>query len=154
MLALRGPDKICPRAGCGPRAVVWRPLVYTHKIEAAQLATRKDWHSIREVSAIDSDSDFIKQIEDLRKIRSLEERKGGRNTKIQCWTCGATGHGRRDCSTSRDDGNNLPQHQGKQKGGHPEGRRCPESQMYHFKVFHISSINGGDNRLFVMRHVN
>ncbi|GFS88548.1 gag-Pol polyprotein [Nephila pilipes] len=59
-------------------------LVYTHKIEVAQQATRKDRHSIRAVSAIDSNSDFIKQMEDLRrKIRSIEERTGGRNTKIQ-----------------------------------------------------------------------
>ncbi|GFS51526.1 gag-Pol polyprotein [Nephila pilipes] len=88
-------------------------LVYAHKIEAAQQATRKDRHSIRAVSAIDSDSDFIKQIEDSqRKIRSLEERTGGRNTKIQCWTCGADGHVRRKCPTSRDGGNNLPPHQG------------------------------------------
>ncbi|UYV73035.1 EPM2AIP1, partial [Cordylochernes scorpioides] len=26
-VCLRGPDKICLRAGCGPRAVVWRPLL-------------------------------------------------------------------------------------------------------------------------------
>ncbi|GFU33818.1 retrovirus-related Pol polyprotein from transposon 412 [Nephila pilipes] len=89
-----------------------------------------------------------------KKIRSLEERKGSRNTKIQCWTCGATGHVRRICPTSRYGGYNFPQHQGKQKCAHPKGRRCPESQKSHFKVFHISSISGGDNLLFVMGHVN
>ncbi|GFU32294.1 gag-Pol polyprotein [Nephila pilipes] len=130
-------------------------LVYAHKIEADQQAARKDRRSFRAVSAIDSDSDFIKQIEDLRrKIRSLEERKGGRNTKIQCWTSGAAGHVRRNSSISRDGGNNLPPHQGKQICGHLEGRRCPESQKSHFKEFHISSISNGDNGFFVMGHVN
>ncbi|GFS37936.1 gag-Pol polyprotein [Nephila pilipes] len=84
-------------------------LVYAHKIEIAQQAACKDRHSIRAVSAIDSDSDFIKQIEDLRrKIRSLEDCKDGRNTKIQCWTCGAAEHVHRNCPTSRDGGNDLP----------------------------------------------
>ncbi|GFT54450.1 gag-Pol polyprotein [Nephila pilipes] len=65
-------------------------VVYAQKIKAAQQAASKDRHSFRAVSVSDSDSDFIRQIEDLRwKIRSLEESKGGRNTKIQCWTCGA-----------------------------------------------------------------
>ncbi|GFU39257.1 hypothetical protein NPIL_406901 [Nephila pilipes] len=58
-------------------------LVYAHKIQTAQQATRKDQHSIRVVPAIDSDSDFIKQIEDLRRnIRSLEERKGAETRKF------------------------------------------------------------------------
>ncbi|GFU38925.1 gag-Pol polyprotein [Nephila pilipes] len=130
-------------------------LVYAHKIEVAHQATRKDRHSIRAVSAIDSDSDFIKQIEDLRrKIRSLEERTDGKNTKIQFWTCGAVGHVRRNYPTSIDDGNNLPTHQGKQICVHLTGRRCPENQKPHFKVFHIPSISGGDNELFAKGHVN
>ncbi|GFS37746.1 gag-Pol polyprotein [Nephila pilipes] len=113
-------------------------LVYAHNIEAAQQATYKDWHSIRAVSGIDSD--FIKQIEDLRrKFYSLEERKGNRTCKMQCWTCGAD--------------NNLPPQQGKQIYDQLAGWRCPESQKSNFKVFHISSISGDDNGLFVMGHV-
>ncbi|KAF8790657.1 Retrovirus-related Pol polyprotein like [Argiope bruennichi] len=73
-------------------------LVYAHKIEATQQAAHKDRHSIRAISVTDSGFDFLKQIEDLRReIRSLKERKGGRNTEIQCWTCGAAGHVRRNC---------------------------------------------------------
>ncbi|GFT34845.1 hypothetical protein NPIL_494261 [Nephila pilipes] len=83
------------------------------RLRLAHQATRKDRHSIRSVSGIDSDTDFVKQIKNLRrKIRSLEERTGGRNTKIQCWICGAAGHVRRNCTTSRDGGNKLPPQQG------------------------------------------
>ncbi|GFS39097.1 gag-Pol polyprotein [Nephila pilipes] len=86
-------------------------LVYAHKMEAPLQATRRDRHSIKAVAAIDSDSHFLKQIEGLRrKIRCLEELTGVRNTKIQCWTCGAARHIRRNCPTSRDGGNNLPLH--------------------------------------------
>ncbi|GFT67266.1 hypothetical protein NPIL_535311 [Nephila pilipes] len=93
--------------------VIGSALVYAHKIKAAQKATRKDRHSIRAVSAIDSDSDFIKKIEGLRrKSRNLEERKGDRNTKIQCWNYGATRHVLRIYPTSIDGGDNFPPQQG------------------------------------------
>ncbi|GFS89462.1 retrovirus-related Pol polyprotein from transposon 412 [Nephila pilipes] len=38
--------------------------------------------------------------------------------------------------------------------GYITRQRCPESQKPHLKVFHFSSISGGDNGLFVMEHVN
>ncbi|GFS82595.1 gag-Pol polyprotein [Nephila pilipes] len=127
-------------------------LIYAHKIEATQQVTHKDWHLIRAVSAIDSDSDFIKLIENLlRKIRNLEKRNGGRNTEIQNCTCGAIGRVRINYPTSIDGVNNLPPHQRKQIYSHLVGA---ESQKPHFKVFHISSIIGGDNGLFLMGHVN
>ncbi|KAF8784305.1 hypothetical protein HNY73_010001 [Argiope bruennichi] len=91
-------------------------LVFAHKIEAAQQATRKDRHPIRAVFAADSDSDFVKQIDNLRReIRRLKELKDG--------------------------------------GIHLAGRRCPDSQKPHFKVFHISSISGGDNGLYVIGQI-
>ncbi|KAF8789773.1 hypothetical protein HNY73_007686 [Argiope bruennichi] len=66
-------------------------LVLAHKIKVAQQATRKDRRSIRAVFAADSDSDFVKQIDDLRRIiRRLKGRKDGRSTEIRCWTCGLT----------------------------------------------------------------
>ncbi|GFT46754.1 retrovirus-related Pol polyprotein from transposon 412 [Nephila pilipes] len=87
-------------------------------------------------------------------LQSLEERTGGRNTKIQCWTYGTAEHFRRNSPTSRDGGNKLPLHQGKIIFDHLVRRRCPESQKPHFKVFHISSISGGDNVFFIMGHIN
>ncbi|KAF8793548.1 hypothetical protein HNY73_005013 [Argiope bruennichi] len=71
----------------------YQKAVFAHKVEAAQPTTRKDRHPIRAVTAADSDSDFVKQIDDLRReIRRLKERKDGRNTEIRCWTCGTAGH--------------------------------------------------------------
>ncbi|KAF8789950.1 Retrovirus-related Pol polyprotein like [Argiope bruennichi] len=68
-------------------------LALQHFIDKAeQQATRKDRHPIRAVTAADSDFDFVKQIEDLRReIWRLKERKGGRSTEIRCWTCGTAG---------------------------------------------------------------
>ncbi|KAF8786035.1 Retrovirus-related Pol polyprotein like [Argiope bruennichi] len=86
-------------------------LVFAHKIEAAQQATRKDRHPIKAVSDADSDSDFVKQIDDLRReIRRLKERKDGRSTEIRCWTCGTAGHVRRNCRVSGSGGNNCRQY--------------------------------------------
>ncbi|KAF8787459.1 Sequestosome-1 like protein [Argiope bruennichi] len=108
-------------------------LVFAHKIETAQQATRKDQYPIRAVSAADSDSDFVKKIDDLRReIRRLKERKDGRCTEIRCWTCGTAGHVRKNGRVSRSGGN---------------------SQQPHFKVFHISSISGCDNELYVIRQI-
>ncbi|KAF8770190.1 hypothetical protein HNY73_017752 [Argiope bruennichi] len=88
-------------------------LVFAHKIEAAQQGTRKDRHPIRAVSAANLDSDFVKQIDYLRRgIRRLKECKDGRSTEIRCWTCGTAGHVRRNCRVSRSGGNNFPPHQG------------------------------------------
>ncbi|KAF8771471.1 hypothetical protein HNY73_018890 [Argiope bruennichi] len=96
----------------------------SHEHEESK-ATRKDRHPIRAVTAADSDSDFVKQIDDLRReIRRLKERKDGGGTEIRKLIC-----------------------------GHLAGRRCPDSQQPHFKVFHISSISGGDNGLYVIRQI-
>ena len=110
-------------------------LVYAHKIEAAQQASRKDRHTIRGVSVSDPETDFSKLIQDLRReIRSLKERKNGGDKRIRCWNCSEDGHVRRNCPMLQDGVNN---------------RRKP-----HLKIFQISSLSCGDNEFFVMGHVN
>ena len=55
-------------------------LICAHKIEAAHRASRKNWHTIRAVSATDPKTGFSKLIEDFRReIRSLKEHKNERD---------------------------------------------------------------------------
>ena len=85
-------------------------LIYAHKIEAAQKASRKDRHTIRGGSASDPETDFSKIIEDLRReIRSLKERKNSGDRRIRCWNCGEDGHVRRNCPVPKDGGTKVPQ---------------------------------------------
>ena len=85
-------------------------LVYAHKIEAAQQASRKDRHIIRGVSTSDPETDLSRLLEDLRReIRNLKESKNGGDKRIRCLNCGEDGHVRRNCLVPKDGGNSVSQ---------------------------------------------
>ncbi|GFT31012.1 retrovirus-related Pol polyprotein from transposon 412 [Trichonephila clavipes] len=60
-------------------------------------------------------------------------------------------HPRRNSSRSRKDENTVSS--SKQKN-HLTGQRLPDNEKPHYKIFQITTVNGGDKGLYIIRHIN